>query len=95
MSASSSDRTGGVTGDCGRCYRRKRVDLDVAVALVDLLDHGLLVNRHLDRLTDVLNREIILAHLMSNPRQQVQNIGMAWICLQNLPVNRLGLLQIA
>ena len=48
-----------------------------------------------DRLTDVLDRQVILAHLTGNHPQQMQSISMVGVHLQNLPVNRLGLLQIA
>ena len=37
----------------------------------------------------------MLAHLGGNHSQQMQGIRMVGIGLQNLPVNRLGLLQIA
>ena len=48
-----------------------------------------------DRLADVLDRQVVLPYLASNHTQQMQGIGIAGVYLQDLPVDRLGLLQVA
>ena len=48
-----------------------------------------------DRLADVPDRQVVPAQASSNHAQQVQGIRMVGVHLQDLPVNRLGLLQLA
>ncbi len=48
-----------------------------------------------DRLVDVLDRQVVLAHLTGNHPQQMKSISMFGVHLQNLPVNHLSLLQFA
>ena len=49
----------------------------------------------LDRLADVLDRQFVLPCLTGNQAQQVQGISIVGVHLQDLPVNRHGLLQMA
>ena len=46
-------------------------------------------------LADVFQGRLVLAHLMSDQTEQVQCIDLGRIGLENLPINLLGLLQIA
>ena len=48
-----------------------------------------------DRLTDILDRQVLLPHLVSKHAQQVQGIGIAGVYLQDLSVDRFRLGQIA
>ena len=48
-----------------------------------------------DRPADVLDRYIVLAHLVGDHAQQMPGVGMIRIHLQDLAIDRFGLLQVA